>query len=304
MTPSRRVLYLVNPAGHGGAGLATWERFAAAWGEPIADDDVRVTEGPGHAREIASGATGYDVVAAVGGDGTVGEVVSGVLDRGGPGCHVAIVPGGTGNDIARNLGMGTLEAAVAALREGTSRAVDVVRVECRADGEHQRRFAFLYGSAGFTSLPLVQPWMKRWLGPAVAYNFATLLQIMLFRAPRLSVRSSEKRFEGRSWMVVAGNAERISGGSVCMSPGARVDDGLLDVAIYPNRHRLLMLTQLFPKIPSGAQVHEPDVAYFRTARIEVDSEPPALVEVDGDLFGTTPASFEVVPRAVTILCPA
>ena len=88
-----------------------------------------------------------------------------------------------------------------------------------------------------------------------------------------------------------------------MSPGARTDDGLLDVTIYPNRPRFLMLTQLFPKIPSGAQVDEPDVAYFRTARVEVDSDPPSIVEVDGDLFGTTPASFTVVPTAVTVLCP-
>ncbi len=87
-----------------------------------------------------------------------------------------------------------------------------------------------------------------------------------------------------------------------MSPGARVDDGFLDVAIYPNRHRMRMLTQLFPKIPSGAQVEEPDVAYFRTARIEVDSDPPSVVELDGDLFGTTPVTFTAVPGAVEVIC--
>ncbi len=87
-----------------------------------------------------------------------------------------------------------------------------------------------------------------------------------------------------------------------MSPGASLEDGFLDVSIYPNRPRLLMLTQLFPKIPSGAQVDEADFAYFRTARVEVESEPPSWVDLDGDLYGRTPVTFEVVPRAVEIMC--
>ena len=297
-------LYIVNPAGHGGAGLKTWSAFQEAWGEPISADHVRVTEGPGHARELAAGTTGYEVIVAVGGDGTVGEIISGVLDREDARPRVAVVPGGTGNDIARNLGMGEIGHAVAALREGIPRAVDIIQVECDADGGRHRKFAFLFGSAGFSGLPRVKPWMKRWLGPAIAYNFATFVEILVFRAPHMTVRSKEEEFKGRSWMVVAGNAERISGGSVCIAPGANLEDGLLNVAIYPNRHRLLMLTRLFPKIPSGAQVEEPDVAYFRTGRITVESEPASLVDLDGDLVGTTPATFEVLPRAVEIMCLA
>lgn len=299
----RKALYIINPAGHGGSGMRTWEEFKAVWRDQIADEDVRVTERPGHGREIAAAATGYDTLVAVGGDGTVAEVISGVMDRKQVQPPVAIVPGGTGNDIARNLGMGTVEAAVAALREGAPQTVDIVDAQSRVDGRPQRRFAFLYGSAGFSALPLVKPWMKRWLGPAIAYNEATFRNILMFQAPVMKVRSRERSFEGRSWMVIAGNAERTTGGSVCMSPGARTDDGLLDVAIYPNRNRFLMLTQLFPKIPSGAQVDEPDVTYFRTASVEVDSDPPSIVELDGDLFGTTPASFTVVPDAVKVLCP-
>ncbi|NNE19931.1 MAG: hypothetical protein HKN10_15780 [Myxococcales bacterium] len=270
----RKAFYIINPAGHGGSGMRTWEEFKALWRDPIADEDVRITERPGHAREIAAAANGYDTLVAVGGDGTVGEVISGVMDHEQAGPHVAIVPGGTGNDIARNLGMGTVDAAVAALRDGVPKTVDIVDVECQVEGRPEHRFALLYGSAGFSSLPLVKPWIKRWLGAAIAYNEATFRSILMFQPPVMKVRLAQRCFDGRSWMVIAGNAERTSGGSVRMSPNARTDDGLLDVAIYPSRNRFLMLTQLFPKIPSGAQVEEPDVAYFRTARVEVDSDPP------------------------------
>jgi diacylglycerol kinase family enzyme len=60
---------------------------------------------------------------------------------------------------------------------------------------------------------------------------------------------------------------------------------------------------VFPKIPTGEYVHEPDVQYFPAKRIEVTSDPPALLDIDGDIFGTTPAVFTVCPRAVEILSP-
>ena len=67
-----RVLNVVNPGGHGGAGMRTWETFLQAWGDPIATEQYRTTEGPGDSRKIAGSAQGFDVLVAVGGDGTVG----------------------------------------------------------------------------------------------------------------------------------------------------------------------------------------------------------------------------------------
>lgn len=87
------VLYIVNPAGHGGAGLQAWAAFQEVWGVPIPADHVHVTERPGRARELAARSTGYEVVAAVGGDGTVGEAISGVMDRDDMRPRLAIVPG-------------------------------------------------------------------------------------------------------------------------------------------------------------------------------------------------------------------
>ena len=73
------ILYIINPAGHGGAGKKVWERMQSTLPDRIDPDDVHFTERQGHAREIAAAAEGYDIVAAVGGDGTVGEVLSGIM---------------------------------------------------------------------------------------------------------------------------------------------------------------------------------------------------------------------------------
>ena len=77
-----KVLYVITPAGHGGAGSKTWETFRQSWFRPIAPDDIVVTQRPGHAREIAASASGYETIAAVGGDGTGGEIMSATIDGG------------------------------------------------------------------------------------------------------------------------------------------------------------------------------------------------------------------------------
>jgi YegS/Rv2252/BmrU family lipid kinase len=301
MPSQSRVLYLVNPAGHGGTGLATWERFKAAWGDPIAHDDVVVTQRPGEAREIAASCSGYSILSAVGGDGTVGEVMSGILERPGDQPRVGIVPGGTGNDIARTAGILSLEDAVAALEQEQDRTFDVVRVEYHQDGHLERRYAFLQAIAGFSSVPMIRPWMKRLLGPTGAYYLATLIQTLVFRAPQMAIQWGDQEYSGRTLIVVAGNAEFGAGGSMRLSPGARPDDGELNVSIVPARSRIGML-KLFSMIASGAHVEAPGVLYFKATGIRVRSEPPALLDLDGDLLGTTPATFTLVPSAVRIVC--
>ena len=94
-----RCLYIINPAGHGGKGTAAWEAFKTLWPDPIDPEHVMVTNRAGHAREIATSVKGYDVLAAVGGDGTIGEVISGLMDRKGSRPKLALIPTGTGNDM-------------------------------------------------------------------------------------------------------------------------------------------------------------------------------------------------------------
>lgn len=297
------VLYIVNPAGQGGVGVKTWEAFQASWPEPIASEQVVFTERPGHAREIAASTRGHATYAAVGGDGTVGEIMSGIVDRPEPRPRLAIVPAGTGNDMARNLGITSLQDAVAALRQGHERAVDLVRVESQVDGRRAHHCAFLFCAVGFSSIPMMKPWMKRLLGPRGAYYLATLLQAVAYRAPDMVVRTDGREFHGRTWVVVIGNAEHSAGGSMRLAPGACIDDGELDVTIIPSGSKFKLIPGLMPKIASGAHVTEPGVAYFPARRIEIDSDPPAIVDLDGDLFGTTPAVITVCPGILRVVTP-
>jgi diacylglycerol kinase (ATP) len=110
-------------------------------------------------------------------------------------------------------------------------------------------------------------------------------------------------YSGRAYVVVAGNAERSAGGGMRLSPGAITNDGELNVSVIPAQSRLKMTTRMFPKISSGGHVDEPGVLYFPATEVSVFSDPPVPLEVDGDLFGTTPVTFSICPRALRILAP-
>ena len=101
----RQALFIADPTGRGGAGLETFDRFRELMPEACEAGDLVVTERQAHAVEIASAARGYDVLVAVGGDGTVSEIMTGIMASDGPRPPLAIVPCGTGNDLARNVGI-------------------------------------------------------------------------------------------------------------------------------------------------------------------------------------------------------
>jgi diacylglycerol kinase (ATP) len=128
----------------------------------------------------------------------------------------------------------------------------------------------------------------------------TLLQVV-YRAPDMTVRTDDRKLSGPTWMVVVGNSETSAGGSMCLSPGANLDDGELNISIFPSQSKLRMVTKLLPKIASGEHVNDPSVSYFPGRKIEIDSNPSALLELDGDLFGTTPATFTVCPGVMQVM---
>lgn len=297
-------LYIVNPAAFGGRGGEAWKHFRDQHPGLPGEDQV-ITTGPGHAREIAASAKDRRILAAVGGDGTVGEMISGIMERPEPRPALAVIPAGTGNDIARIAGIGSIDDAAAAMRGGTTRKFDLFRVDCMLDGQPTHSYAFLASYVGFSvvSSRTLKPWMKRLLGAKKAYYLATILGILRYRLPNMTLRCGDRSHKGRTWMVIVGNVDRIGGGSMCVAPGASPDDGVLNVSIIASMSKAAILRKL-PGLATGAHINEPEVSYFPGEKIEVTSDPPASVEVDGDVCGITPVTYTICPKAIEIITPA
>ena len=224
---ARRTLFIVNPVAGACRGRKRWERFRRDFrGESIPFDEV-ITARAGEAIQTARERAGdYEVMVAVGGDGTAFEVAGGLLSAANGRAALAVVPVGTGNDIARALGIHSWSDARHALAHGCSAPIDVIRVECFVDGKEAVRHALLFAAVGIAgeSLRLTTPGVKNVFGERLAYPAGLLRALWNYRAPLLRVTRDQQVSEERFMFVGASNSE-WAGGGMKIAPGARMDDG-------------------------------------------------------------------------------
>lgn len=298
MIPMGDLLYIVNPAALSGRAHRRWEALRRG----VPDGETLFTNGPLHARELAAAADGFESVIAVGGDGTVNEVLSGIMDQAGPRPALGVIPLGSGNDVARCLGTVTLDRAAQALTGRARGTFDLLRVDYHVNGRPARRFAFLACNVGFSAAGLrrVTPRLKRWLGGKAAYFAGMAVAAVSYRPSRMTIRWDGGDHTGPTWLVMGANAEWMGGGGMRVAPGARVDDGEFNVTILEAQSRLTILRQM-PKISSGAHLGAPGVHYFPSTRLEIDAEPVAGVDMDGEVIGETPVRIAILPQALTAI---
>lgn len=330
MSVQRRFLVIINP--HAGRGAAA-KAWAAA--EPIlraADCTWRLAETsrPDHARELLTALSPEecDAVVVVGGDGTLHEAINGLMAATTTKPPLGLIPAGTGNSLATDLGCLDPIQAARAIAEGRRRPLDVMAVRFRAAddrgagagalGESHARYAFnivgwgLAAEAGARAAWLGQraPWLR-----VHRYTMANLLELMRRRAwpVRLRLRTgegTEEELEGDFVMALACNTQH-TGAGMRIAPRARLDDGLFDLIIVPKLSRARLLA-LMGSIPSGRHLEAPELLYRQVSGFELMR--PASggqtvhglgrVNLDGEILPEPPASFlevSVCPGALNLL---
>ena len=301
---AKRILLIANPA----SGQHRGERRLAQASERLASLGHTVTgtltKSAGHATHLAkSNAPDFEIIAALGGDGTVNEVANGLMAvEPGERPALATLPVGTGNDVALTYGLAHFESAIDALAKGSTRTLDVIRVQLMRDGKSVTRHALLFVAAGFAAevIRKTGPRVKRIFGRRFSYSVGLFRALASFRAPEFSVKWEGGEQSGRMFQVCAGNTEFAAGGVMRISPGARPDDGLLNISLVDVLGRL-QIVRRFPSILSGGYVEDERVDYFTGKRLEIDAVPPAELQADGDIIGTTPATIELLPGALQLV---
>lgn len=301
---SNRFFVVVNPAAGAGKSAQRWERLRRRMEELCASLQIAYTDGPGRAIALArDAARNCDVVVAVGGDGTVSEVANGLLESG---CKtpLGILPVGTANDGASQFGIKSVEHAFEALAGGVQRFFDTIEVRYGGGQSAQTRYALMFAAAGFGAelLARTTAGVKRVFGPKLCYAVGFIRALWHYRQSRLEARSEHGVFKGWLFHVCAGNTEFAGGRSMRLSPGARPDDGKLNLCIIDRLNRLEALVHL-PKLFHGTHPGHPKVRYFSGDRLEVDSNPQAPLAIDGDVVGFTPAKLTIRPGSLPVLVP-
>ena len=288
----RSPLLIVNPAAR--RARSQRENAEAAFRRAGVHCAVVETSAPGHAAELARARpAATDAVFTLGGDGTVMEVLGALACSGIP---VAILPGGTGNLVARTLGIPRdVARAVEALLPG-----EPITVDMGAIGDH--RFVFAAGMGIDTRMIAgTTPRMKRALG-VVAY-WLTAARAALARSDfEVRVRVDEQTFIHRASAVMVANFGTMFGDLIHFGPGIAADDGRLDLCVFSPESigdAIRIAWRLLRKDFRGDSC----VHYVSGRQMHIETAPPQRFQADGELLGTTPVAIEVVPRAATLMVP-
>jgi len=266
---------------------------------------LRETVCPGDGTDLAreAVANGADVAIAAGGDGTVSEVVNGLV---GSQVALGVLPVGTGNVWAKEMGYPIwvppnrhpLRMAAQALLDASVHRVDV---GC-ANGRH----FLLWAGAGFDALvahevetSMIE--MRRRVGN-VTYALTALNLAMSFVGNRCTVVVDGKVRRQRVVQMIISNAHLYGGGLVRLAPTACLDDGYLNVLLFRGQGTAATLHHVFSLL-AQSHLRDPRVDYYRAQQVEIYSEKPMPVQLDGDAYGQTPLRVHVVPQALNVLVP-
>ncbi len=296
---TRRVGLLVNPTAGKGRGARAGAQIAARLAE-TGQEVVRLSDrtaaaaGERAAREIAAG---LDVLVVVGGDGMV-HLGAGLCAR--TETALAVVAAGSGNDVARTLGVPVHDedAALAMIAAGRTRRIDLGR---QVDGDGATRWFAGVLCAGFDAL--VNERANRWTWPRgrMRYNLAVARELPVFRPIPYTLTLDGVRQEAEAMLVAVANGTSYGGGMrIC--PEAEMDDGLLDVFVV-DRMAVPTLVRLFPRVFRGTHVDHPAVRIERARRVRLEA-PGIVTYADGERFGPLPLEVEVDPGALHVVVPA
>jgi diacylglycerol kinase (ATP) len=292
------LLVIVNPTAGGGraARLVPWlrERLAA---RPDARLEVTTRAGDAERSAAALGAADAGRIVAVGGDGTVQEAVNGIMAAGHEGASLGIVPVGTGNDLARSLGLPRDPAAAWTVAVGSGeRPMDLMRA---TSGDGRRRWFGSAGGIGFDAqVAAAMATRAAWQRGRAGYLVTTLSELRRFDNRSVELTLDGVASTARVLFVAVANGEYYGGG-MRIAPGASVDDGLLDICVVGNVSRLTALGQL-ANLYRGTHVNHPQVEMRRARAVTISGTSATLVHLDGEPFGSLPVRIELQPAALLV----
>ncbi len=294
---------IVNPAAGSGSTGKEWPRIHRALRHSGLSFDRVHTKGRGHATELAMEASqkGYECVVAVGGDGTLNEIVNGLMASDNfSDVTLGILSTGTCCDFARFLGMPRdFRKACSRLVNHHKIKIDVGIVEFRCGGQPQSRFFIGIASMGFdakvvqTAFRIQMP-----VGGIMPFIFAMVYSLGIYKNKNICLQLGVERKNIRAFSVVIANTG-FYGGGIHMAPQADIQDGLFDIVVVGGIGKLAFLKGLRSAVRGSHGTH-PKVQMNKAAQVTIQSAEQVLLQADGEFFGEAPASFRVLPSALTV----
>ena len=213
--------------------------------------------------------------------------------------EIAVIPRGTGMDFVRTHQIpSSFDDAVALARDGRARSLDLGHVTFR---EGERWFANVASVGMSGAVAQRANGMSKALGGKVTFFYALAREFLVWKNTEVTVRCDDAERRGRMHDVIVANGQ-YHGGAMWLAPEARADDGRFDVVLIGDVTKLDFVTTA-PKLYKGTHLEHPKVELLRSTFVDVEAPVPLPIETDGEVAGTTPAHFEVVPGALKVRAP-
>jgi len=284
---------IVNPAAGRGKTIALAEQVRSALKKRSVEFDIVLTKAPGNATGLARSAAeqGWQVIVSLGGDGTASEVINGLV---GTDSALGIISCGTGNDIARSLGVPTdTRQAIETLLGDRKRKIDVGL-------EKDQVFANIAG-VGFSSDVTIRANAMQKLKGSLAFFAATYKALINLKARQARIELDDEIIEAKVVSVTISNM-KYAGGGMVFAPDAVVDDGLFDISVVREVGGI-SFALTFPQMYRDAGVRHPAYSRYRSSAIKIFTEQPSEKMFDGNINGKTPLDAKILPKAIDILVP-
>ena len=301
---------IVNPTAGRGAGARLSPQIAECLRGHGLGFELSTTTAPGHATILAheAAAQGHEALIAVGGDGTVNEVLNGLMQAtcadnrsAAEGIALGVIPIGTGNDFAFGAGVPlSLQEACHAVARGQTRVLDVGRM-C-ADNEEPRYFLNGVGM-GFDAQANIESRKIKRLRGTFLYVVAVLRTLTFYyHSPLITVRVDGDEFAQPSLLISVMNGRRMGGGFY-ITPSSEMDDGLFDFCVAAQVSRPKMVA-FVPRFMRGTHTTDVDITMGQGREITVVSESPWVAHLDGEIYGVGAHRYEIelLPQRLRLFC--
>jgi len=289
-----KFILTVNPHGGTKQGPLLLKKMKPLFDAAGAELFIIETTFAGHAKELANqlNITEYDGFIGIGGDGTLHEIINGMLSR-----HddhkipIGIIPGGSGNSYMHDLNLTDPLKAAKAIINGKTRSLDTAKVEVN----HIIKYSNNMIGWGLVTDVGNQAEHFRWLGTN-RYTILSVVAVLRHKSRPATLIMDDKKIEDEFIFIIACNSIHVGKG-MKMAPKARLDDGLIDLIVIRSGVSRTRLLQVLPKLFDGSHINEPELEYYQTSQFSLIPETDEILNIDGEIMGSTPIQVNVIPKA-------
>lgn len=311
---TERIAFIMNPKSGGGRTSGKRSKLEYLAAQSFKNFKIFETKAPRHAEQLAAEAVhaGFDIVAAVGGDGTANEVVNGLVPQGTPisdNVTFTVIPGGTGSDLIKTLNIpNDMQAAMNIAANGESRPCDVIKVVLTDENTGQKKTRVCINLVGFCSngevVARVNQSSKRW-GGTVTFFSASLRTALTYQPPLLDLQwttSAGEQIDRKQHILAAFLANgQFGGGGMWIAPKAGMNSEAMQLILVPKLSTFRLLRYL-PKLYSGTAGSAPGITEQEITVLHAQSSEGdrVRVDIDGEQPGILPAEFSVCPKVIHV----